>query len=120
VYPRAVAALRRGGDAQAGPREAVAHLLELVVGGRLVRGRIDAVYPRDDGGFDVIDYKTGSVPKDFAAASLQLSVYRIAWAELHGIDPDNVSAGFLYVKTGTVKRPDKLLSRDELAALFTG
>src|SRR6185312_16670126 len=34
VYPRAAAALRRGGDAQAGPREAVAHLLELVVGGR--------------------------------------------------------------------------------------
>jgi DNA helicase II / ATP-dependent DNA helicase PcrA len=99
---------------------AVEQPFELVVGGRLVRGRIDAVYPRDDGGFDVIDYKTGSVPKDFAAASLQLSVYRIAWAELHGIDPDNVSAGFLYVKTGTVKRPDKLLSRDELAALFTG
>jgi len=93
---------------------------ELVVGGRLVRGRIDAVYLRDDGGFDVIDYKTGAVPKDFAAASLQLSVYRLAWAELHDIDPQLVSAGFLYVRTGTVKRPDMLLSREELAALFTG
>jgi DNA helicase-2/ATP-dependent DNA helicase PcrA len=99
---------------------AVEQPFELVVGGRLVRGRIDAVYPRDDGGFDVIDYKTGSVPKDFAAASLQLSVYRLAWAELHDVDPDLVSAGFLYVKTGTVKRPDALLSRDELAALFSG
>ncbi|HET6817439.1 MAG TPA: ATP-dependent DNA helicase [Mycobacteriales bacterium] len=99
---------------------AVEQPFELVVGGRLVRGRIDAVYPRDDGGFDVIDYKTGSVPRDFAAASLQLSVYRLAWAELHELDPDVVSAGFLYVKTGTVKRPDRLLTRDELSALFTG
>ncbi|HET7309959.1 MAG TPA: UvrD-helicase domain-containing protein [Mycobacteriales bacterium] len=99
---------------------AVEQPFELVVGGRLVRGRIDAVYPRDDGGFDVVDYKTGSVPRDFAAASLQLSVYRLAWAELHDVDPGLVSAGFLYVKTGALKRPDKLLSRDELAALFTG
>ena len=103
---------------------AVEQPFELVVGGRLVRGRIDAVYASDQGApgehYDVIDYKTGSVPKDFAAASLQLSVYRLAWADLRGIDPDQVDAGFLYVKTGTLKRPDRLLSRDELAALFAG
>jgi DNA helicase II / ATP-dependent DNA helicase PcrA len=95
---------------------------ELVVGGRLVRGRIDAVYADEGvvGGFDVIDYKTGAVPPDFAAASLQLSVYRLAWADLAGVEPEQVNAGFLYVRTGTLKRPDRLLSRDELAALFTG
>jgi DNA helicase-2/ATP-dependent DNA helicase PcrA len=90
---------------------------ELVVGGRLLRGRIDAVYP-DGTGFDVIDYKTGVVPRDFFAASLQLSVYRLAWADLAGVDPDAVNAGFLYVRTGELKRPDRLLSRDELAALL--
>ena len=96
-----------------------------MIGGRLVRGRIDAVYaaeggaPGDDG-FDVIDYKTGAVPADFAAASLQLSVYRLAWADLRGVDPERVSAGFLYVRTGMLKRPDRLLSRDDLAALFSG
>jgi DNA helicase-2/ATP-dependent DNA helicase PcrA len=99
---------------------AVEQPFELVIGGRLVRGRIDAVYGRDDGGFDVIDYKTGSVPKDFAAASLQLSVYRLAWADLRGIDPADVDAGFLYVRTGTVKRPDRLLSRAELGELLGG
>ncbi|HMC69905.1 MAG TPA: PD-(D/E)XK nuclease family protein, partial [Mycobacteriales bacterium] len=83
-----------------------------------VRGRIDAIYPHDGGGFDVIDFKTGQVPADFAAASLQLSVYRLAWADLAGVDPDVVDAGFLYVRTGTVKRPNTLLSRDELAALL--
>jgi DNA helicase-2/ATP-dependent DNA helicase PcrA len=83
-----------------------------------VRGRIDAVYPGVDGGYDVIDYKTGAVPQDFAAASLQLSVYRLAWADLQAVDPSAVTSGFLYVRTGQLKRPDRLLSRDELAALF--
>jgi DNA helicase-2/ATP-dependent DNA helicase PcrA len=91
-----------------------------VLDGRLVRGRIDAVYDRPQGGFDVIDYKTGSVPRDFAAASMQLSVYRLAWADLAGVDPAEVDAGFLYVRTGTLKRPDRLLSREELAALVGG
>ncbi|MDQ1695541.1 MAG: ATP-dependent helicase UvrD/PcrA, partial [Frankiaceae bacterium] len=100
---------------------AVEQPFELVVGGRLVRGRIDAIYPGADAGrFDVIDYKTGAEPRDFAAASLQLSVYRLAWADLQGVDPDQVDAGFLYVRTGTLKRPDRLLSRDELATLFSG
>jgi DNA helicase-2/ATP-dependent DNA helicase PcrA len=99
---------------------AVEQPFELVVGGRLIRGRIDAVYSRDGGGYDVIDYKTGAVPSDFAAASLQLSVYRLAWADLRGVDPAEVDAGFLYVRTGTLKRPDRLLSRAELAALFAG
>ena len=99
---------------------AVEQPFELVVGGRLIRGRIDAVYAADGGGFDVIDYKTGSVPADFSAASVQLSVYRLAWADLAGVEPDEVQAGFLYVRTGTVKRPDRLLSREELAALLGG
>jgi DNA helicase-2/ATP-dependent DNA helicase PcrA len=97
---------------------AVEQPFELVLGGRLVRGRIDAVYDRPGGGFDVIDYKTGVVPRDFSAASMQLSVYRLAWADLAGVDPAQVDAGFLYVRTGTVKRPDRLLDREELTALL--
>jgi DNA helicase-2/ATP-dependent DNA helicase PcrA len=94
---------------------------ELVVGGRLVRGRIDAVYRDDDGeGYDVIDYKTGAVPRDVESASLQLSVYRLAWADLAGVDPSAVRAGFLYVRTGQLLRPERLLDRDQLGALLTG
>jgi DNA helicase-2/ATP-dependent DNA helicase PcrA len=98
---------------------------EMVIGGRLIRGRIDAVYGDDAGtlleSYDVIDYKTGAVPTgaEFEAASLQLSVYRLAWADLAGVDPAVVQAGFLYVRTGEVKRPDRLLDRDELADLLT-
>ncbi|HVT20951.1 MAG TPA: ATP-dependent DNA helicase [Mycobacteriales bacterium] len=95
---------------------------EMIVGGRLLRGRIDAVYPTDDGGYDVIDFKTGAMPKgaDFEAAALQLSIYRLAWADLAGVDPDVVSAGFLYVRDMDLSRPAHLLDRDELAELLSG
>ncbi len=95
---------------------------EMVIGGRLLRGRIDAVYQTDDGGYDVIDYKTGAMPTgaDFEAASLQLSIYRLAWVDLAGVDPDVVTAGFLYVRDSHVERPRRLLSRDELDVLLGG
>ena len=104
---------------------AVEQAFELLAGGRLIRGRIDAVYPVLGAagaviGYEVVDYKTGAVPADFAAASLQLSVYRLAWADLAGCDPATVTAGFLYVRTGVLKAPDRLLSRDELAAVLLG
>lgn len=101
---------------------AVEAAFEMVVGGRLLRGRIDAVYRRDDGGFDVIDFKTGAMPAgaEFEAAALQLSIYRLAWADLAGVDPGEVTAGFLYVRDAHVERPARLLDRSELAALLTG
>jgi DNA helicase-2/ATP-dependent DNA helicase PcrA len=94
---------------------------EMVVAGRLLRGRIDAVYATDDG-YDVIDFKTGAMPKgaDFEAAALQLSIYRLAWADLADVDPALVTAGFLYVRDSHVERPAKLLDRDELAVLLGG
>ncbi|HSP38443.1 MAG TPA: ATP-dependent DNA helicase, partial [Frankiaceae bacterium] len=59
---------------------------ELVLGEHLVRGRIDAVYARPAGGYDVVDYKTGERPDGpaAAAAALQLACYRLAWSELAG------------------------------------
>ncbi|HWC33746.1 MAG TPA: ATP-dependent DNA helicase [Mycobacteriales bacterium] len=95
---------------------------EMVVGGRLLRGRIDAVYPADAGGYDVIDFKTGAMPKgaEFEAAALQLSIYRLAWADLAAVDPSAVTAGFLYVRDMHVERPKRLLDRDELAVLLGG
>ena len=56
--------------------------------------------PTDDGGYDVIDYKTGAVltGKDFEAASHQLSIYRLAWADLPASTRQSSRAGFLYVR----------------------
>ncbi len=91
---------------------------ELVVGGRLLRGRIDAVYRTSDG-FDVVDYKTGLLPTKPHAVALQLAIYRLAWAGIAGVPVESVGAAFLYVRTGELVRPD-LASADDLAGLLSG
>lgn len=84
----------------------------LVLGGQQVIGRIDAVYQTADG-FEVVDWKTNRAA---TADPLQLAIYRLAWAELQGIDPALVSGTFYYVRLGQVKVYDDLPGRDELIA----
>lgn len=91
----------------------------LVLGGQQVIGRIDAVYQttRPDGGtgFEVVDWKTNRAA---TADPLQLAIYRLAWAELQGIDPAMVTGAFYYVRLGEVKRFDDLPDREQLQALL--
>src|SRR5690606_3929438 len=87
---------------------------QLTIAGRVVRGRIDAVYRHDDGDrvtYEIVDWKTG---RSRTADPLQLAVYRLAWAEQQGVPPESVSAAFLYVRTGEVVRPDPLPGRAAL------
>ncbi len=88
---------------------------QLVIGERTVRGRIDAVYTSGEGGFEVVDWKTGRSSAD----TLQLAIYRLAWAELHSVPVERVSAAFYYVADGRVVRPSDLPGRSELSALVT-
>lgn len=90
----------------------------LPVAGRVVRGRIDAVYDLGNGRWEVVDWKTGSESAD----PLQLAVYRLAWARLVGVDPAAVDAVFLYVPTGEAVRlsGDELAGEAELEALLRG
>ncbi|MFF2521623.1 UvrD-helicase domain-containing protein [Streptomyces liangshanensis] len=95
---------------------------QLTLAGRVIRGRIDAVYRTTDpetgaDTYEILDWKTS---RTRTADPLQLAVYRLAWAEQHGLPPDAVTAAFLYVRTGDVVRPDRLLSRAELEAILTG
>jgi DNA helicase-2/ATP-dependent DNA helicase PcrA len=85
----------------------------LALAGRVVRGRIDAVYDLGDGRYDVIDWKTGKETAD----PLQLAVYRLAWAQLAGVPEESVGAAFYYVLDGRIERPE-LPSASMLAGLF--
>ncbi|MDP9443463.1 MAG: PD-(D/E)XK nuclease family protein, partial [Actinomycetota bacterium] len=87
----------------------------LVLAGRVVRGRIDAVYADADG-YEVVDWKTNV---EETADPLQLAIYRLAWAEICGVPPERVRASFYYVRSGAVVRPDVLATRGELEALLT-
>lgn len=82
----------------------------IVLGGQQIIGRIDAVYQTEKG-FDVVDWKTG---RRASADPLQLAIYRLAWAELQGIDPATVDGVFYYVRLGDVRRYADLPGRSEL------
>ena len=90
---------------------------QLLLAGRVVRGRMDAVYRTGPDSYEVVDWKTN---QQETADPLQLAVYRLAWAELRGVPLEQVSAAFLYVRTGRVVRPALLPGRAELEELLTG
>ncbi|MBV6699995.1 ATP-dependent DNA helicase [Kitasatospora aureofaciens] len=98
---------------------------QLVLAGRVVRGRIDAVYREGDetsgsGGtsrYEVVDWKT---QREETADPLQLAIYRVAWAEQAGVPLEQVTASFLYVRSGRIERPAGLPDRKELERLLIG
>ncbi|MEU2347523.1 ATP-dependent DNA helicase [Modestobacter sp. NPDC049651] len=95
---------------------------ETPLGPLTLRGRIDAVFATPDGGFEVIDWKTGPVPApaELAAAGVQLAAYRLGWSRLTGVPVERVSAGFHHVAANTTLRPVDLLDEAGLLALVTG
>ncbi|MFJ1971984.1 UvrD-helicase domain-containing protein [Streptomyces sp. NPDC087903] len=91
---------------------------QLAIAGRVVRGRIDAVYKHGDGAgatYEIVDWKTS---RTYAADPLQLAVYRLAWAEQQGVPLESVTAAFVYVRSGEVVRPDDLPGRSGLERLL--
>ncbi|MEU9208349.1 UvrD-helicase domain-containing protein [Streptomyces sp. NPDC048415] len=93
---------------------------QLAIAGRVVRGRIDAVYRERDGDettYEIVDWKTN---RTRTADPLQLALYRLAWAEQQGVPPESVKAAFLYVRSGEIVRPDGLADRAALERLLMG
>ncbi|MFF3083939.1 UvrD-helicase domain-containing protein [Streptomyces nojiriensis] len=91
--------------------------VQLTLAGRVVRGRIDAVYRNPDGSYEIVDWKTGRTTE---ADPLQLAVYRVAWAEATNTPLDRVSAAFLHVRSGRVIRPRNLPDRARLERILQG
>ncbi|MGA5469244.1 UvrD-helicase domain-containing protein [Streptomyces arboris] len=87
---------------------------QITLAGRVIRGRIDAVYRTGDT-YEIVDWKT---TRHRTADPLQLAVYRLAWAELHDLPLDAVTASFLYVRTGETVHPQGLPGRGELERIL--
>ncbi|MEU9120497.1 ATP-dependent DNA helicase [Streptomyces sp. NPDC048506] len=93
---------------------------QLTLAGRVIRGRIDAVYKEhgpDGDRFEIVDWKTG---RAHTADPLQLAIYRLAWAERYGLPPSAVDAVFLHVRSGEVVRPARLPGRAGLERILLG
>ena len=88
--------------------------VETTIAGRVVRGRIDAVFPRSDGGFTVVDWKSGrpGTVEEQRVRSLQLAVYRVAYARLRRRELQDVDAAFYYASTGETVRPELHTERE--------
>jgi RecB family exonuclease len=67
--------------------------------GLSVEGRIDAIFEREDGGWEVVDYKTGTSDPD----PLQLATYATAVEEIWNRP---VSASWLLLRTGAERKYD--------------
>jgi DNA helicase-2/ATP-dependent DNA helicase PcrA len=98
---------------------------DMAEGGVVIRGRMDAVFGDADGGWTVVDWKTGRRPSGVAAttAAVQLAAYRLAWVRLNGIPDDQVDrvrAAFHYVPSGETVRPSDLLDAGGLRLLIAG
>lgn len=94
---------------------------DMLVEGVLVRGRMDAVFSDGDGGYEVVDWKTGHRPVDAdeaRSAAVQLAAYRLAWSRLRDVPIERVHAAFHYVRTDETVRPVDLLDADDLAAMI--
>ena len=81
--------------------------------------KLDAVYEVPPGDplaargirVQVVDWKTGAAPtsaRDLELKQTQLALYRLAYANWAGIDPDTVDAVFYFVEDDRVVRPDDL------------
>ncbi|MFJ5698200.1 ATP-dependent helicase [Arthrobacter sp. NPDC093139] len=95
--------------------------VETRIGDVVVRGRIDAVFRDGDGVWDLVDWKTGRRPSagQLKTKSVQLAVYRLAWARLRDVPVEQVRAAFYYVADNQVVRPHDLASGDELESIVT-
>lgn len=77
----------------------------VLLGGRVIRGRIDAVF-REGDRYQVVDWKTGS-----HVEPLQLALYRAAWAQIVGVSQADIDVAFYLVGS------DELIEMSDLPFL---
>jgi DNA helicase-2/ATP-dependent DNA helicase PcrA len=101
--------------------EAVEIEIHYVLAGQVFICKLDAVY-RTATGYQVVDWKTGKAPKDAADLELkqtQLALYRLAFAQWQGVDPEQVDAVFYFVADDTIITPERLYSEDDLVVAWS-
>ncbi len=88
----------------------------LRVGGIPLIGSIDRVDKLPDGGFEIIDYKTGRAKEQkYVDKDAQLSIYALAAKEALGIEPKSLALYFVEEnkKVSTTRSPEQLSKKRE-------
>jgi hypothetical protein len=70
--------------------------------GRVIRGRIDAIFGELDGPWEVVDWKTGrQPPPGDPSVGLQLDLYGLACTDIWGKAPEDITLTYVYLGDGT-------------------
>ncbi|MEI6590623.1 MAG: ATP-dependent DNA helicase, partial [Actinomycetes bacterium] len=81
--------------------------IQVSIGSNTFICKLDAVY-KTESGFEIVDWKTGSPPKDKAqeeAKALQLALYRMAYSKYKNVDPELISSCLFFVTDNLVISP---------------
>jgi len=105
--------------------------IHLPFAGRVLVCKIDAVFaepdPRapDDPAavlYEIVDWKTGRPPRgarELEQRQLQLALYRHAFSQWKGVDPERVRVAFYYVEEDLVVRPERVYDEAGLLELWS-
>ena len=97
--------------------------IQVTIGSNTFICKLDAVFATDSG-FEIVDWKTGKPPKnddeqDIFERSLQLSLYRMAYARYRGIPEESIEVSLYFVNEDREIRPSVVLSEREIIDLWT-
>jgi DNA helicase-2/ATP-dependent DNA helicase PcrA len=95
--------------------------IQLAIANNIFICKLDAVFATQDANgnqrFELVDWQTGKAPtdaQDIADRSLQLALYRLAFATLKQIPLESVDACLYFVSENQVVTPPTLLNRQQL------
>ena len=97
--------------------------IQVTIGSNTFICKLDAVF-KTESGYEIVDWKTGKAPRpgdvdDLFERSLQLSLYRMAYARYRGIPESEIEVSLYFVNEDREIRPEAVLSEAELVELWT-
>lgn len=95
--------------------------IQMSLDDHIVVCKLDAVYARENGRYEIVDWKTGRAPRDERDTelwSLQLALYREAFAQWKNIPSNAIDVAFFFVRDGRILRPALMPTLEDLGALW--
>jgi DNA helicase-2/ATP-dependent DNA helicase PcrA len=94
--------------------------IQVTIKGNTFICKLDAVF-KTETGYEIVDWKTGKPPvtdKEIADRSLQLALYRMAFARLHNVNPKQIEVCLYYVADDLEIKPEVIPEETDLISLW--
>lgn len=94
--------------------------LQTPLAGVVVPGRIDAVFATEDGGVELVDWKTGRVPQgqELIDNSIQMALYRLGWSRLKNMPLEKIRATFFYTAHNKIVDVTELVDENTMQKII--